>query len=183
MKNIILVSHCMLNTFSKVESFGEEEGREEARKKVMKTILENGIGIIQLPCPELIMYGTNRWGHVKNQFNTPHFRKVCKNEFEIYLQQIEEYIDNGYNIIGILGIDGSPSCGVDLTCVGDWRGEIGSNPNLSDTIATIKYINEKGILMEEISKSLYEKGIEIEMFGFQTETANEICEKIKEKIK
>ncbi len=31
MKDIILVSHCMLNTFSKVESFGEEEGREEAR--------------------------------------------------------------------------------------------------------------------------------------------------------
>ena len=63
MKDIILVSHCMLNTFSKVESFGEEEGREErAEKKVMKTIIENGIGIIQLPCPELIMYGTKRLG-------------------------------------------------------------------------------------------------------------------------
>lgn len=183
MKYIILVSHCMLNTFSKVESFGEEEGREEARRKVMKTILDNGIGIIQLPCPELIMYGTNRWGHVKNQFNTPHFREVCKTEFEVYLQQIEEYINNGYNIIGILGIDGSPSCGVDLTCVGNWKGEIGSNPNLSDTIKTIEYINEKGILMEEISKALSKKGIEIEMFGFQTETADKICKKIKEKVK
>ena len=183
MKDIILVSHCMLNTFSKVESFGEEEGREEARRKVMQTIIENGIGIIQLPCPELIMYGTKRWGHVKNQFDTPHFRNVCRCEFEIYLQQLQEYINNGYNIIGILGIDGSPSCGVDLTCVGDWRGEIGSNPNLRQTIDSIKYVREKGVLIDEISKVLSENGIELEMFGFQTETADDICERIKNSIK
>ena len=120
---------------------------------------------------------------VKDQFDTPHFRNVCRCEFEIYLQQLQEYINNGYNIIGILGIDGSPSCGVDLTCVGDWRGEIGSNPNLRQTIDSIKYVGEMGVLMDEISKILSENGIELEMFGFQTETADKICERIENVVK
>lgn len=178
-KNIILVSHCMLNIFSKVENFGEEEGREDARKKIIKVIIDNEIGIIQLPCPELIMYGSNRWGHVKEQFDTPYFRKVCRKELETYILQIEEYINNGYNIIGILGIDGSPSCGINLTCRGNWKGEIGSNPKLIETINTITYIKEMGVMMEELKKLLEEKELKIDMFGFRTETTDKICEKIK----
>ncbi|WP_300276290.1 CD3072 family TudS-related putative desulfidase [Peptacetobacter sp.] len=181
-KNIILVSHCMLNIFSKVENFGEEEGREDARKKIIKTIIDNEIGIIQLPCPELIMYGSKRWGHVKDQFDTPYFRNTCKKELETYILQIEEYINNGYNIIGILGIDGSPSCGINLTCRGNWKGEIGSNPNLKDTINTISYTKEMGVMMEELKKLIKEKNIDIDMFGFTTENAEEICKYIENKI-
>ena len=184
-KNILLVSHCILNGHSKVKSFSEEREieREQARKKIVNLIIENDIGIIQLPCPELIMYGTKRWGHVKDQFDTPHFREVCRSEFKTYLQQIKEYINNGYKILGILGIDGSPSCGVDLTCKGQWGGEIGSNLNLSQTINSIRYENEKGILMEEIQYMLEKNGIKIEMFGFSLQNADSICERINQHIK
>ena len=181
-KNILIVSHCILNGHSKVESFCEKKEREEARKKIVKFIIENDIGIIQLPCPELIMYGTRRWGHVKDQFDTPHFREVCRNQLKTYLQQIKEYINNGYKILGILGIDGSPSCGVDLTCKGQWGGEIGSNPNLLETIKGIRYEKEKGILMEEIEDILKENDIKIEMFGFSLQNADSICKKIDQCI-
>ncbi len=82
--------------------------------------MDNNISIIQLPCPEITYYGVKRWGHVKDQFDTTHFRKHCRQLFSIYLEQIEEYINNGYEILGIVGIEGSPTCGVNKTCVGKW---------------------------------------------------------------
>lgn len=175
---IILVSHCILNVNSKVESFIKEFEREEARKELLKLIIENNISIIQLPCPEQIMYGSKRWGHVKDQFDTPHFRRICREEFKTYLYQIQEYINNGHEILGILGIDGSPSCGVSLTCRGEWGGELGSNKNLSRTIDSIIYTEEKGIFIEEIESMLGEKDIKLDIFGFSLDSIEKIYGRI-----
>ena len=65
MKKILVVSHCLLNTASKVKRFKEESIRaEEAlRQDILKEAIGSGIQILQLPCPEFIMYGPCRWGH------------------------------------------------------------------------------------------------------------------------
>lgn len=71
-KRILLVSHCILNNASKVEL--DEAGLAEEyrlRSELMNLIIEKNIQMIQLPCPEFIMYGSQRWGHVKNQFQHP----------------------------------------------------------------------------------------------------------------
>lgn len=175
-KKILLVSHCIINGSSKVESFTKNTDREEARKKILRLIIDEDIDIIQLPCPEILIYGVNRWGHVREQFDTPHFRSICRKELLVYIHQIQEYISKGYEIIGILGIDGSPSCGVDLTCSADWGGEIGSNPKLNDTINSLRYINDRGIFMEELENMLEKNNINIKMLGFSLQNIDKIHE-------
>ena len=77
MKKIIFVSHCILNTASKVVLYNQREidAEEALRLKFVSTALNNGIQIIQLPCPEFTLYGSRRWGHVSNQFDNPFFRQ------------------------------------------------------------------------------------------------------------
>jgi predicted secreted protein len=57
-KNIVVVCHCILNCNSKVEGLSEYRGAVDFTKK----LVDSGIGIIQLPCPEMILYGIKRWG-------------------------------------------------------------------------------------------------------------------------
>ena len=71
---------------------------------------------------------------------------------------------NGYEILGIYGIDQSPSCGVNETCVSSkWYGEIGDmNKENLDYVSIVK---EKGRFMEIFEEMLAEKGIEIKFFN------------------
>lgn len=61
-KKLIVLSHCILNSYSKVESFQEKTPFH----KLAIDLLNEGYAIIQLPCPENIIYGQRRWGHVEN---------------------------------------------------------------------------------------------------------------------
>ena len=60
MKKIIFVSHCILNTASKVVLYNQEEidAEEALRLEFVSTALKNGIQIVQLPCPEFTLYGS-----------------------------------------------------------------------------------------------------------------------------
>ena len=74
-KKIILLSHCILNVNPKVEGL---EPYESLVKELTDYLYENKVGIIQLPCPEMAIYGIKRWGHVKDQFNYSFFKKSCE---------------------------------------------------------------------------------------------------------
>lgn len=162
-KKIIILCHCILNCNSKVEGLSLYKGAQE---KILKYFIDEGYGIIQLPCPEITLYGVKRWGNVKEQFNTPYFRKHCRDIFIPYLNQIIDYIKNGYKIDGIIGIDGSPSCGVNKTCSSlTWGGEIGCEFGIDKKINDVKIIKEKGIFIEEIQKILKEYNIDIKFFS------------------
>lgn len=66
MKKIIFVSHCILNTASKVVLYNQTDmdAEENLRKKFMHKAIDQEVQIIQLPCPEFTLYGPKRWGHV-----------------------------------------------------------------------------------------------------------------------
>ncbi|MBU5438008.1 hypothetical protein KQI42_08315 [Tissierella sp. MSJ-40] len=157
-RKILMVCHCILNSNSKVEGLSQYKGMF---KEVIDIINEEDIGIIQLPCPETIVYGIRRWGHVKEQFDTLFYRESCREMIKPIVNQVKSYIDAGYEILGVLGIDGSPSCGVNLTCSGDWRGELSTNNNLEEMIKDIKYIEGSGVFIEELQKYFMEYGIKI----------------------
>lgn len=76
MTKILFVSHCILNTASKVELFCEEEMEKEEnlRRLFLKQAIEAGFQLVQLPCPEFLLYGPQRWGHVSDQFDNTFFR-------------------------------------------------------------------------------------------------------------
>ena len=160
MKKIIFVSHCILNTASKVVLYNQREidAEEALRLKFVSTALNNGIQIIQLPCPEFTLYGSRRWGHVSNQFDNPFFRQHSRRILEPFIQQLKEYLSNdSFEVLGIVGIDGSPSCGVDYTCKADWYGSFEGRQGLQETLDSARLVNRKGIFMDVLSEMLKEE--------------------------
>lgn len=148
-----------MNSNSKVEGLAEYEG---VLDDVVTLLIREGIGIIQLPCPEIRSCGMRRWGMVKEQYDTPFYRDHCQKLFYPQLQQIEEYLSNGYEIIGIIGMDGSPSCGVRKTCSADWKGELSNNPNLQSMIGGLKMVEGSGVFIEEIETMLKSRDIHMD---------------------
>ncbi|MBP2172605.1 CD3072 family TudS-related putative desulfidase [Methanococcus voltae] len=142
-----IVAHCILNGNAKVEGICEYEG---ALKDVVNYLMDANYGIIQLPCPETIIYGIKRWGHVKEQFDTPHFREQSQKMLKPVIQQIMNYKENGYTIDLLVGVDGSPSCGIYKTCSGSEWGGFSSNSNMNEKINKMEFISEKGIFMDEL---------------------------------
>ena len=162
-KEILIVSHCILNNASKVlqdESELADEYRQ--RDELIKAALTKGVQLFQLPCPEFIIYGPKRWGHVKDQFDNAFFRGECRRMLTPVMDQLKEYagVPERFRIIGIVSVEGSPSCGCRLTCRGDWGGEL----CLWDSCQTDKEVRmteEAGVFMEEIIKMLDEYGLDI----------------------
>lgn len=176
-KKIILVSHCILNSNSKVEGLSQYEGM---LKEAIDMIYEKGVGIIQLPCPEMIIYGIKRWGHVKEQFDTLFYRENCREMLKPIIGQLKSYVDTGYEIVGVLGIDGSPSCGVNFTCSGDWEGDPSSKDDIDHKIKDLKEISGTGVFMEEFQKYLKEYNLEIPFTAIDENNVFDSLDNVKE---
>ncbi|MFS0822276.1 CD3072 family TudS-related putative desulfidase [Bacillus sp. 1P02SD] len=106
-KKILLVSHCILNQNTVIESEARADG---AIMSAIDWAMKEGFGFLQLPCPEFTFLGLSRPPMTYEQYNTPEYRKHCKEILEPVLNQAKEYFKNGYEIAGILGIKSSPSC-------------------------------------------------------------------------
>ncbi len=174
-KSIILLCHCILNSNSKVEGLGQYSG---VFKELTDKIADKGAGIIQLPCPEMAVYGIRRWGHVKEQFDTMFYREACREMLKSIVQQVKAYHDAGYTIGGVIGIDGSPSCGVNYTCSGDFKGEIYNNKELDKILETLKMVDESGIFIEELRKYFMEIGIEVPFIAIDEDDVYGSLEKV-----
>jgi len=160
---IVLLCHCLLNCNSKVEGLAEYQG---ALESLLKYLIANGYGLIQLPCPEITMYGVKRWGQVKEQYNTPYFRTHCQQIFRPIMEQIVDYLNSGYTCKALIGIDGSPSCGVNKTCSSaQWGGEVGSADGLAAKISDLKTIPSSGVFIEEITSCFKENNIKIDLLA------------------
>ena len=127
----------------------------------MRKAIDNGIQLIQLPCPEFTLYGANRWGHVSNQFDNIFFRNHCRKILRPIIDQMKEYLahPDRFEVLGVMGIDGSPSCGVDYTCEADWYGSFEEREGLEETLSTCKLVRKSGILMQVLKEMLAEENL------------------------
>lgn len=170
-QKILFVSHCFLNDGAKLKNQNREEMKRERTEKreILKSVLDAGIEIIQLPCPEFLLYGANRWGHTASQFDTPFFRRESKKMLEPFLLQIEEYKANPerFELIGVVGINGSPSCAVTFTYDGEWGGELSGNTDLPQILTALKREEKPGIFMKVFKEMLAEKGIELPFYTWE----------------
>lgn len=170
-KKIAFVSHCVLKTASKVVYYNRKDITEEEvdRKNFLYKAIKEDIHFIQLPCPEFNMYGSNRWGHTKDQFDNPFFKENCKKMLEPIILQMKEYINetDKFEVIGIIGIDGSPSCGVNITCCGKWGGEFSGLDDINEVIEGVHIKSEKGVFMEVLEEMMKENEIHLPMVGLK----------------
>ena len=111
-EKIMFLSHCCLNQNAKVRGIARYPG---AMKHLIELLLAHSVGMYQMPCPEMLYLGNMRWGQVKDQYNNPMFRKHCKRLAEEVIDQVENYRQCGYKILGFIMMDGSPVCGLNKT--------------------------------------------------------------------
>lgn len=146
-----------MNVASKVETCEANLAEElKLRKQLLNLVFEQDIQLLQMPCPEFMVYGSRRWGMVKEQFLTPHYQQACLEMFTPIFQQIEEYLSqpNKFKIIGIVSVEGSPSCGYKLTCRGDWGGEFDDINEISVKLNNVSLVAEPGVAMAIIAAEL-----------------------------
>lgn len=146
--------HCLLNSNSKISGLSFYSG---ALLPVVNKYLATGAGIIQLPCPEMTYLGLKRWGMTREQYDTPFYRRHCIEILTPYVDQILEYIHNGYSVESVVGVDGSPSCGCRFTCEGYCGGMIDAERPQSS-----QEVPGKGIFIRELSNMLNEDDISLQ---------------------
>lgn len=147
--------HCILNVNSKIMGLALYAGAVE---RVVKKYLAAGIGMIQLPCPELTYLGLKRWGMTRDQYDTPYYRRHCTTILTPYVDQIVDYTRNGYQVEAVIGVDGSPSCGVHRTCIGYRGGMIGGEPS-----PQFEELQEPGVFIRTLAEMLDAQGLSIPM--------------------
>ena len=150
-RKIVLLAHCLLNVNTKVEGLAHTQA---GSVELITELLQRGYGLMQLRCTEQWVCGIKRWGQVKEQLSHPHYRECCQRLLQPLVQQLEDFAVHGYHLAGVIGIDGSPTCGVNYTCSGNWGGELAHTSFPPQNLETLHTIPEAGVMMEELQKML-----------------------------
>lgn len=111
-RRLILLAHCILNQNSVVQPLARRPGVLEG---IVRACLEAELGLLQLPCPELMARGPGRAQDDRRGYDTPEYRALCRRLLEPVRAQVEAYQRAGYEIVGLIGIGNSPSCGIATT--------------------------------------------------------------------
>lgn len=159
-RRVIFISHCWLNINTR---FPQGAAFEGANTPLLKTLLDNGLGIIQMPCPEYEVLGLEKYdyGEIILEPLRERFREVA----QVVVKQIKDYLALGFEVVGILGMNPSPSCGVDVT-----KGK-------GTMLGTDRDTSEKqgsGIFIDELKGLLKENNLDfIRIFGIRRLLPNE----------
>lgn len=128
-KKVIFLSHCLLNENTRYLGGACEAG---AVTCVVQECIDQGWGIVQMPCPEEQAWGGVLKRRLIHAFGSEgtllyrsreivlpllawYTRRVCRRLARQAVKQIHDYIRSGFVVAGIVGVDGSPSCGVRRT--------------------------------------------------------------------
>jgi predicted secreted protein len=152
-RRIVVVAHCILNANAKYAGGAKRPG---ANIGVLEPYLRDGVGVVQLPCPESSFLGMGRWTMTRNQYDTGAYRRHCRETLRPTVDTLEEFSRAGYAIEGVVGIKGSPSCGVTETCEGFGGGEIGGVP------VSVRAAGS-GVMMTVLAEMLAERELPISM--------------------
>jgi predicted secreted protein len=133
MKTVCYLAHCLLNANAKVDEGARCAG---VYSPVLALLRDHDCTIRQMPCPELAFGGTRRFWAVREQYDTPVYRAHCRRLAEPVAAQIRADLAAGARVV-IVGIDGSPSMGVELTAASEEWGGRPDKPNDRDYPVTL----------------------------------------------
>jgi predicted secreted protein len=148
----------MLNVHSLEANLAEYSGLEE---DIVKTAIEQGVGFVQLRCPETKLHGIERLPMPKESYNKPNIRESYRKQAEREVAQLKEFVKNGAEIVAVIGAEASPSCGIHY--VAKWK--LGTEPKDRKWPDTIDFVEGRGVFMEELEKQLTKAGIKPKWIG------------------
>ena len=177
---VVVCTHCILNQNAKLEGIADRPGMIE---EVMAIIGRSGAGILQMGCPEIIYEGAGRFDKSVEQYRCHAFKRLSKTIASGVVDQIEDYLSWGYQVPAILAMDGSPTCGFNLTqSASEWRGRVAEM-----NWKPVRYVPEPGVFMEILSDELKERSLDIPIIGIpelpEMGSMEEALEKIEEALK
>jgi predicted secreted protein len=110
-RKIVYLAHCLLNQNAKVAGLASHPG---IFTPILPVLEEAGVGIVQLPCPELVHLGPSRplGTDTVEQYDTPGYRTCCRDLARRAAEEAASYQEAGYSVVCLLGVEGSPSCSV-----------------------------------------------------------------------
>lgn len=166
MKKVVFVVHCMLNTNSMVKGVTRLKKYPGSIDDVLKVLIKNKVGIIQLQCPEKKVLGLLREKDTKTDLlKNQALIKECQRIAKDLVKEIKDYQKDGCQIAFILGQRGSPTCGVVETHIKK------DGQSLC--------VKGSGILFDIIEKKLGEEGLRIPLIDFEHEQVEECLNIIK----
>ena len=127
-KRIFYVPHCVLNENARWTGIAYRKGCID---EIVDELQKNDIAIVQMPCPEQLAWGgvikqdslriMCTKGTLRYILRKLSFWKFYIKSLIVYnalakriVKQIKDYIDTGHEVVGIMGIKGSPSCGLNV---------------------------------------------------------------------
>lgn len=181
---VIFLSHCILNVNTRY--FGGAS-RRGAVNEIIEDALEQGVGIVQIECPEKRAWGGVLKKYMWMPFDSKHpffyrlllpifiryTRQVYRRVAAALVKDIQHYITAGFTVKGVVGIDGSPSCGVNTKLAMDKCFKLllqsrmeGLNREAFNS-ALYETCSERGngIFIEELKKQLNKKRLNIPIYA------------------
>ena len=141
---VVWIPYCELNQNARVAGAAEVPA---AVIELIDGLIRRGIGIVQLPCPELIVLGLDR-AHfqIRSGLDSRPARRLLRRVARDIVYQIEQYHQCGVHVLGVFGKNGSPACGVEMT----WKDEYGPGT---------------GSFIEELLAELAERELDVPVRG------------------
>lgn len=196
---VIFISHCLLNINTRY--LGGAFRRSSVNEVIMEA-MEKGMGIIQIKCPEQYAWGgvlkriiwlpfdsKNSFAYFFRRFFIPLFvfythlvyRKIAIS----LIADIYDYIKSGFTVRGIIGVDGSPSCGVYSKLDMKKSFEFYAS-NKIDNVNRDRFNHElyekclengSGIFLKEIKKQMKKRNLQVPVYAHNliSEMQGEAC--------
>ena len=141
---VVFVPHCALNQNSRLAKCAEVPASVTG---LLHGLMEREIGVVQLPCPELIVIGLDREHvQIRSALDSRPARRWLRRLARQVTYQIDQYRKCGVRVLGVLGKNGSPACGVEMT----WKAEYGPG---------------SGSFIEELQAELSDRGLDVPVVG------------------
>jgi uncharacterized protein YbbK (DUF523 family) len=182
-RRVVFVSHCLLNQGVRYLGGASHAG---VVPKAIESFVRDGVGLHQMPCPEAAAWGGVMKRLVLRFYGAQHswpyrFRAVLLPIFLAYTRwvlrriarrtasTIADYVHSGYDVVGVIGVGDSPSCGVRHTL--DLRRSLPIVATLDvDTIDASTFnqhvvracmIEGEGLFIAALRRELHRRGIAV----------------------
>jgi predicted secreted protein len=155
-EKVAFVCHCILNQSTRAW-WGTGGARREKGmvSDVVGTLMSHGVGAVQMDCPEFGLHGNPRPPRTRDEYDTPEFRRRCREIVTSVCDAIEglkeKERDPEVEIVAVVGVENSPSCGVEWTTRtidGESRASRG-----------------RGLLIEAVEEEMRRRGLDVPLIG------------------
>ena len=161
-EKVAFVCHCILNQSTRAW-WGTGGARREKgmMSDIVGTLMSHGVGTVQMDCPEFGLYGNPRPPRTRDEYNTPEFRHRCReiaaSACDVMESLKEKGRDPGVEVVGVVGVENSPSCGIEWTT----RTIDGEN----------RVSRGRGLLIEALEEEMRRRGLDAPLIGFSMKKA------------